>query len=112
MLSEIYRKIDTADKKRQKANKINNQADSIEAEACNRFNQKIHIEHIQQLCKAVDHRGCKSEKEEMKALLDKKQNEDLDIQDLKKYKILEEKYGESLDYNKSFIDRFLENMGD
>lgn len=31
---------------------------------------------------------------------------------IKKYKYLDEKYGESLEYNKSFLDRVLDNMED
>lgn len=112
MLSGIYRKVDNADAIRSLANKLNNIADNMDSAACDAFNKKIRIDHIKQLYECVDEKGSNSEKEIMQMLLNTKHKEDLDIECLKKYKHLEEMYGENLDYNKSIIDRFIENMGE
>ena len=110
MLSQVYKLMEKADKKREKANKINNSADSLEDNACVSFNKIISTEHIKQLCAVVDNKGFDGEKEDIHIILEKKQREDLSIDDLKKYKFLDEKYGENLEYNKSFLDRLFENL--
>lgn len=112
MLSKIYKKMDQADANRRKANKLNNAAELLDEGACDLFNKKIRAEHIQKLYEKVKDNGFEGEKSELQTLLNKKQTEDLNLDDLKKYRHLEEKYGENLDYNKSFIDRFVEYMGD
>mgnify|MGYP004570352681 FL=1 len=112
MLSEIYKKIDKADKKRQKANKINNDAEILECDACNQFNKIIEVEKMQKLCDVIENKGFDGEKRDIHNILEKKHNDKLNIEDLKKYKYLDEKYGESLEYNKSFLDRVLDNMED
>lgn len=112
MLSEVYKRLEKADKKRQRANKINEDADSLEIYACNLFNRMINIEHIQELCNEVDNKGFDEEKKYIQSLLIKKQSEDLNIEDVRKYKYLDEKYGENLGYNKSFLDRLFDNMED
>lgn len=112
MLSEIYKKLDKADKKRQKANKINNDAEILECDACNQFNKIIEVENMQKLCDVIENKGFDGEKRDIHNILEKKHNEKLNIEDLKKYKYLDEKYGESLEYNKSFLDRVLDNMED
>lgn len=111
MFANEYRKMDQADELRKLANKINNFADAIDTNACNNFNKKIKPEHMQQLLEKMDS-SFDSETEELERLIIKKQKEDLDIEETRKYKFFEEKYGECLGYNKSFIDRFYENMGE
>ena len=112
MLTEVYKKIDQSVEKRKKANKINNEADELETSACNIFNKVIQVKHIEELCEVIDNKGFEGEKEEIHNILEKKQYNDLSIEDLKKYRFLEDKYGENLDYNKSrtFLDRFIGNL--
>ncbi len=112
MFSRIYKLFKKADTKRQKANKMNNDAESLEMHACKEFNKIICVEHIQQLCAEVDSRGYAGEKEDIHNILNKKQYKDLDIEDVKKYKMLDTKYGEGLEYNKAWLERLFDNMGD
>ena len=110
MLSKIYKAIEKADKKRQKANKINNDADTLEYNACNQFNKIIAVENMQELYTVIDNKGFDVDKKDILDILAKKQTESLSIEDLKKYKFLDEKYGENLEYNKTFFDKFLDTM--
>ncbi len=112
MLEKIYKMMDKADKDRYKANKLNNKADRLDEDACIMFNELIKVEHIQQLYLKVRDKGVDDEKECIQELLNKKKKEKLDFEDLKKYRHLEEKYGENLDYNKSFFDRFIGYLED
>lgn len=112
MLSEVYKKLDQSAKKRKKANKINNKADELEYSACNTFNRIIQVNHIEELCRVIDNKGFEGEKKDIHNILEKKQYNDLSIEDVEKYRFLEEKYGEDLEYNKSkkFLNRLINNM--
>lgn len=112
MLGKLYRELDNADRVRRLGNMITNKADDIEMNACNEFNKVIQVEHIQRLCVEVDNKGSRNEKEEIHNILEKKNSSDLNAEDIKKYKVLDEKYGEGLEHNKTFLDRLLDNMGD
>ena len=64
--------MDKADENRRKANKLNNNAEMLDVDACSMFNKKIKVEHIQQLCEKINENGIDVEKDVIQELLDKK----------------------------------------
>lgn len=112
MLGKLYRELDSADRVRKLGNMITNKADDIELHVCNEFNKLVKVEYIQRLFVEVDNKGTGSEKEDIRNILEKKNSSDLNAEDIRKYKILDKKYGEGLEHNKTFMDRLSDNMGD
>lgn len=109
-VNKIYGKLDKADNKRLRAAKIINKADSLEDAACNDFNAEMKLEYMEQLRAEIESKGFENEKTEIDELINKMHNERFEVDDLRKYRILDEKYGEDLKYKQNCIERFMENM--
>lgn len=116
-IEKIKNALKAAEKHHKEANVLKNKAErkeqkgkKDEEKACEIFNSSISLEQIRLLCKAVDDAGYDNEKEEMHSLLEKRQKSEVELGDVKKFLFLNQRYGEDLDYNKSFIDRVFDNM--
>lgn len=109
-MKKTYDMLEQADKVRSRATKGLKKADRLEEQACKNFNKVISYARMQQLRAEIDNKGFQNEQLEIYELIEKKQQDAFMLEDLKKYKILDERYGNCANVKKSFMDRFYENM--